>query len=99
LYNTSITRDDTAWLRKSVLSNVVVAPIAPVRKPFPSGLKPMPSSSSVGNAATGATPCARRIVCAPASDKPEVLDFAVGNRLLHGACDFIDRHVRIDTTL
>ena len=39
-------------MRKSELSNVVVSSIAPVRKPFPSGLngtKPMPSSSSVGS--------------------------------------------------
>ena len=38
-------------LRKSVLSNVVLASIVPVRKPLPSGLngtKPMPSSSSAG---------------------------------------------------
>ena len=39
-------------LRKSVLSNVVLSSILPVRKPLPSGLKgtkPMPSSSSVGS--------------------------------------------------
>src|SRR5947207_8799288 len=38
-------------LRKSVLSNFVSSLIAPVRKPFPSGLNgtnPIPSSSSVG---------------------------------------------------
>jgi hypothetical protein len=37
--------------RKSVLSNVVLSSIFPVRKPFPSGLngtKPIPSSSRVG---------------------------------------------------
>ena len=61
----SRSRSTTAWfafrasgvkrgtmLRKSVLSNVVVSSILPVRKPLPSGLngtKPMPSSSSVGN--------------------------------------------------
>src|SRR4249919_196478 len=38
--------------RKSLLSNVVVSSMCPVRKPLPSGLKgtnPIPSSSSVGS--------------------------------------------------
>ena len=42
-------------MRKSVLSNVVVSSILPVRKPLPSGLKgtkPMPSSSSSGRIAS-----------------------------------------------
>jgi hypothetical protein len=42
-------------LRKSPLSNVVVSPIVPVRKPFPSGLnrtRPIPSASSVGRIAS-----------------------------------------------
>ena len=83
-------------LRKSLLSNVVLSLIAPVRKPLPSGLKgtkPMPSSSSVGriscsgsrhhseyslcSAVTGCTAWARRMVCAPASDRPKCLHLAL----------------------
>ena len=105
-------------LRKSVLSNVVLSSILPVRKPLPSGLngtKPMPSSSRVGrtsasgsrhhseyslwSAVTGWTACARRIVCAPASDRPKCFTLPSRISSFTVAGDVLDRHVRVDAVL
>src|SRR2546428_6293498 len=75
--------------------------------------KPMPSSSSVGNtsasgrlhhseyslctAVTGTTACARRIVCAPASERPKCLTFP--NQVLDRCGHLFDGHVRVHTVL
>ena len=48
---------------------------------------------------TGCTAWARRIVCAPASDRPKCLTLPCRDQLLHRAGDVLDRHVRIDAVL
>ena len=79
------------------------------------GTNPMPSSSSVGriscsgsrhhseyslcSAATGCTACARRIVFAPASERPKCLTLPCANQVLHRAGDVLDRHIGIDAVL
>ena len=79
------------------------------------GTKPMPSSSSVGrtsasgsrhhseyslwSAATGWTAWARRIVCAPASERPKCLTLPCLDQLLHRPGHVLDRHVRVDAVL
>ena len=79
------------------------------------GTKPIPSSSSVGStsvsgslhqseyslctAVTGWTACARRMVFAPASERPKCLTLPSPDQLLDGARHLLDGHVGIDAVL
>ena len=70
-------------------SGSLIAPVRKPLPKGLNGTKPMPNSSKVGNtsasgsrhqseyslgrAVTGRTACARRMVCAPASDRPKCL--------------------------
>ena len=79
------------------------------------GTKPMPSSSQVGStsgsgsrvhseyslwmAATGCTAWARRMVCAPASERPKCLYLPGLDQLLDGPGHVFDRHGRIHAVL
>jgi len=72
----------------------------------------MPSSSSVVSlpfqfsphreyrfaGGDGLTLCARRMVCTPASERPNV-HLTLLNEAFHGAGDVFDRHVGVDAVL
>ena len=57
------------------------------------------ASTRFGKVATGCTAWARRMVLAPASDKPEVLDLAGLDEFLDGSGYVFDGDFRIDTVL
>ena len=57
------------------------------------------SEYSLCSAEIGCTACARRIVCSPASDKPEESHLPFAHELRHRADDVLDRHLGIDTML
>src|SRR3989442_8935737 len=57
------------------------------------------SEYSLCTAANGCTPCARRIVCALASERPKYRTFPLQDQLLDGARDVLDGDVRVDPVL
>ncbi len=105
-------------LRKSELSNVVVASILPVRKPFPRGAERNEADSKFlegrQHLLLGITVPERvfalhggdRLNCVCATDglcccfrKPEVLDLALVNEVLHGSRHVFDRDLGVHAVL